>query len=190
MHHILLGIGEGWRRRRELRALLQETPAGRSVLEIVPEELGLRGVQALALDFDGVLAPHGGDQPLPDVEIWLRRTVEVCGAEQVFILSNRPKGPRVAWFHQHLPGVRFISGVRKKPYGDGLVKVGQLASVPLSAILMVDDRLLTGCLAAIGAGSMPWYVRAPFVDLRHNFHKELFFMLLRWGERLFVRSLP
>ena len=176
--------------RRELRSLLQETPSGRSVLEIVPEEFGLRGIRVLALDFDGVLAPHGGDQPLPDVEAWLRQMVAVCGAERVFILSNRPEGPRVAWFHEHLPGVRFISEVRKKPYCEGLAKTGQLASVPLSAILMVDDRLLTGCLAAICAGSTPWYVRAPFVDLRNNFHKELFFMLLRWGERLFVRVLP
>lgn len=160
------------------------------MLDIVPEELVPRGIRVLALDFDGVLAPHGGDQPLPGVEAWLRQTVAVCGAEQVFILSNRPEGPRVAWFHHHLPGVRFIGGVRKKPYCDGLVKVGQLASVPLSAIMMVDDRLLTGCLAAICAGSTPWYVRASFANLRNNFCQELFFMLLRGGERLFVRALP
>jgi len=116
--------------RRELRSLLQETPSGRSVLEIVPEEFGLRGIRVLALDFDGVLAPHGGDQPLPDVEAWLRQMVAVCGAERVFILSNRPEGPRVAWFHEHLPGVRFISGVRKNRTVMALLKPGSWPQYP------------------------------------------------------------
>lgn len=182
-----MGIVEGWRNRRALGALLEATPSDRCVLDLEPLTLGKSGIEALALDFDGVLAPHGGDRPLPAVEAWLRRAVAVCGAERVFILSNRPDGPRVDWFSEHLAGVRFITGVRKKPYCDGLKKTGELASVPLSSILMVDDRLLTGCLAAIRAGSKPYYVRAPYADLRRNLRNELFFLLLRWGERLLVR---
>lgn len=163
---------------------------GRSLVQLSPEEARRQGVAALALDFDGVLAPHGGDRPLPELETWLRRAVAVFGAAQVVILSNRPYGPRVEWFNEYLPGVRFVGGVRKKPYLDGLQKTAELTAAPLSAILMADDRLLTGCLAALLAGSRPYYVRAPFTDLRRNPRQELFFMLLRWGERLLVRLLP
>ncbi len=149
-----------------------------------------QGVQALALDFDGVLAPHGADQPLPEVVDWLGRAVAVFGAERIFILSNRPFGPRLDWFSKQYPGLRFVSNVRKKPYPDGLIKTGELASVPLSSILMVDDRLLTGCLSALLAGARPYYVRSPYVSFYSNLCKELFFKLLRSGERLFVVLLP
>ncbi len=188
--HIVLGISEGWRQRRTLRLLVQHTPPGRTVLDLQPAMLAERGVAVLVLDFDGVLAPHGADRPLPEVHAWLRQVVAALGEEKVFILSNRPHGPRMDWFRIELPGVRVISGVRKKPYPDGLVRAGELANVPLSAILMVDDRLLTGCLAAITAGCVPYYVRSPFVDLRQRPRKELFFMLLRWAERRLVRLSP
>lgn len=157
------------------------------LLDTEPARLEASGIQALALDFDGVLAPHGADQPLPEVIDWLQRAVAVFGAGKIFILSNRPFGPRVDWFATCFSGIHFVSGVRKKPYPDGLKKTGELASVPLSSILMVDDRLLTGCLSALLAGAQPYYVRNPYVSLRTNVHKELFFYLLRSGERLFVR---
>lgn len=189
MHHILLGMVEGWRQRRALRSLLVRTPATARLLDLAPDEFASQGIAALALDFDGVLAPHGADRPLPEVEAWLRRAVAACGAERVFVLSNRPYGPRVDWFHHQVPGVRFISGVRKKPHCDGLQQVSALAAVPMSAVLMVDDRLLTGCLAAVRAGAVPFYVRAPYVALRASPGKELLFMLLRWAERWAVRPL-
>lgn len=167
-----------------------QTPASRMLLDQEPSVLSEQGVKALALDFDGVLAPHAADQPLPEVADWLRRAVAVFGADRVCILSNRPFGPRVDWFAAHFPGVRFVAGVRKKPYPDGLKKTGELASVPLSSILMVDDRLLTGCLSALLAGARPLYIRNPYCAMPSHPAKELFFMLLRRCERLFVRLLP
>ena len=179
----------GWQYRRQLRELVVETPVTGMLLDQEPSTLAENGVQALALDFDGVLAPHAADQPLPEVADWLRRAVAVFGAERVYILSNRPYGPRVDWFATHFPGIRFVSGVRKKPYPDGLKKTGELASVPLSSILMVDDRLLTGCLSALLAGAHPLYIRNPYCSFQTHPAKELFFMLLRWAERCFV-ALP
>lgn len=170
--------------------MLYATPPQQALLDLTPETVGQQGSTVFALDFDGVLAPHGVDRPLPEVEAWLRRLVAACGPERVFILSNRPFGPRVDWFREQLPGVRFIGSVRKKPYCDGLKKAGELAAAPLSQILMADDRLLTGCLAAIRAGSQPYYVRRPFVSFRHKPYHEFFFMLLRWAERALVRLAP
>ena len=86
-----------------------------------------------------------------------------------------------------LRAMRFISGVRKKPYPDGLNKTGELTGVPLSSILMVDDRLLTGCLAALAAGARPCYIRHPYADFTYRPFAELFFRMLRVIERLFVR---
>lgn len=157
------------------------------MLDLKPEALHDRGIEGLALDFDGVLAPHGAEEPLDEVAQWLQECCRVLGPEKIVILSNRPTEGRRAMLEQRFPGIRLISGVRKKPYPDGLKKTGELTGVPLSAILMADDRLLTGCLAALLTGAIPFYVRAPFVRLRGNLRKELFFMALRSLERLYVR---
>jgi predicted HAD superfamily phosphohydrolase YqeG len=81
-----------------------------------PAELVARGLSVLVLDFDGVLAPHGEDRPLPEIESWLARCAAVFGEERIFILSNRPVPVRAAYFRQAFPGVRFVAGVRKKPF--------------------------------------------------------------------------
>ena len=185
--HIMAGFTLGFRFRRELARLLEETPPTTSILTIDPEELRVQGITALALDFDGVLAGHGFPVPLPEAVVWMKRCEAVFGGGRIFILSNKPTVGRQLWFAEHFPAMRFISGVRKKPYPDGLNKTGDLAGVPLSSIMMVDDRLLTGCLAALVAGARPCYIRHPYVSFSHRPVAELFFRLLRGGERLFVR---
>ncbi len=185
--HILAGITLGFHYRRTLSRLMRETPENTVVLSLDPETLKASGVATLALDFDGVLAHHGAPAPLPETIEWLKRCVSVFGGDKIFILSNKPTEGRRQWFSAHFPAVRFIAGVRKKPYPDGLKKTGELAGVPLSSILMVDDRLLTGCLAAINAGARPCYIRRPYVSFSHRPAAELFFKLLRRIERGFVK---
>lgn len=185
--HILAGFTLGFRHRGELARILCGTPPTSTILDIDPLALKEEGIASLALDFDGVLAPHGFPEPLPEVQEWLTRALSVFGAAKIFILSNKPTEARNSWFAEYLPGIGFISGVRKKPFPDGLKKTGELAEVPLSSILMVDDRLLTGCLAAINAGAHPFYIRRPYISYRQRPLTELFFMLLRTVERLFVR---
>ncbi|MBC7963432.1 MAG: hypothetical protein H7Y05_10865 [Steroidobacteraceae bacterium] len=156
------------------------------MLTIAPAALKIDGVKALALDFDGVLAHHGAPYPIPEAVEWLKHCQAVFGGEMIFILSNKPTEERRQWFAEHFPAFRFISGVRKKPYPDGLEKTGALAGVPLSSILMVDDRLLTGCLAALLAGARPCYIRRPYSSFRHRPLAELFFMTLRHIERILL----
>jgi len=184
--HILAGFTSGFRNRRELARILRETEADSSILSLDPAKMQSEGITALALDFDGVLAPHGYPAPIPEAEEWLAHCATVFGEERLFILSNKPTAARKSWFAGHFPQMRFISGVRKKPYPDGLEKINQLSGLPLSGILMVDDRLLTGCLAAINAGARPCYIRHPYISYRQRPLTELFFLLLRAGERLFV----
>lgn len=184
--HILAGFSLGIQHRRRLRRILDETPDSTCILTLDPEALKSTGITALALDFDGVLAHHGAPAPLPETVEWMKHCEAVFGGERIFILSNKPTEGRRAWFKDHFPSFRFISDVRKKPYPDGIKKTGALAGVPLSQILMVDDRLLTGCLSALVTGARPCYIRQPYVSFSHRPLAELFFMLLRWAERCFV----
>lgn len=170
------------RHRRQLLALRRQ-PA-RHVLDFPGAEWKACGVLVLALDFDGVLASHGELLPTPEAEAWLRHRIAEFGAENIFILSNKPLPERLAYFAQ--AGVRCISGVRKKPYPDGLLEICRVSGVPAQAVLMVDDRLLTGGLAACIVGAQGAYVRRPYVNLRKRPGVELFFMSLRGLERLAV----
>ena len=181
--HVSAGFSFGFLHRRELQHLLARTPPHTCILELNPGALYSSGIRALALDFDGVLASHGSPVPLPEAIEWMMRCEAVFGGDRIFILSNKPTNERRQWFAQNFPAMRFISGVRKKPFPDGLNKTGELAGVPLSSILMVDDRLLTGCLAALIAGARPCYIRNPYVSFRHRPASELFFLILRRLER-------
>lgn len=184
--HILAGFSLGFRHRHTLQQLLESTPTSANILELAPNNLLASGITTLALDFDGVLASHGSLTPLPAAIEWMKRCQAVFGGSRIFILSNKPTDQRRAWFAENFPEMRFISGVRKKPYPDGLNRTGELAGVPLSSIAMVDDRLLTGCLAALVAGARPCYIRNPYISFRQRPVAETFFMLLRRAERLFV----
>ncbi len=185
--HIRAGFTLGFLHRRELKELLDNTPADASVLKLDPANLRDSGAVALALDFDGVLAGHGFPTPYPETVSWMKCCEEIFGGNRIIILSNKPTDGRRQWFAEHFPEIRFISGVRKKPYPDGLIKTAELAGVPISEIIMVDDRLLTGCLAAIVAGARPCYIRKPFISFGHRPFSELFFLLLRSAERIFVQ---
>ena len=185
--HVLAGFSLGIHHRHELRQLLDRTAKNAGILRLDPVKLHAAGVEVLALDFDGVLASHGKPVPLPEAVEWMKRCEAVFGGDRIFILSNKPTEGRKKWFAENFPAMRFISGVRKKPYPDGLNKAGELAGVPLNSILMVDDRLLTGCLAALVAGARPCYIRRPYVSFGFRPFAELFFWKLRLMERLFVR---
>lgn len=185
--HILNGFIRAIPHRHKLLRLVCDTGTGAGLLCIDPVELRRDGIKALALDFDGVLAHHGAPEPIPEAIAWLERCEKTFDAGNIFILSNKPTESRREWFAEHFPAIRFISGVRKKPYPDGIEKAGLLAGVPPCSILMVDDRLLTGCLAALVAGARPCYILSPYTSLAHKPFSEIFFRLLRSGERSFVR---
>lgn len=184
--HILAGFSLGFHHRAALRQLLDSTPSNNNILNLSPEQLSESGIAALALDFDGVLSPHGDPFPLPEAISWMKKCEAVFGADKIFILSNKPTEKRRIWFTEQFPAMRFISGVRKKPYPDGLKKTGELAKVPLAQILMVDDRLLTGCLAALVAGARPCYIRSPYISFNQRPFAELFFWIIRSMERMFI----
>lgn len=155
--------------------------------DLIPNDWKALGISVLALDFDGVLAPHGETTPLPAMHNWLKNCLTHFPPEQIFILSNRPSPARIQYFNRTFPGIRFISGVQKKPYPDGLAQIIKIKQVAAHEVMLVDDRLLTGGLAACLAGTQVTYIRQPYIALAKRPIKELFFIILRSLEKRFIK---
>ena len=56
------------------------------VLTVDPQALYDRGVQAVALDFDGVLAPHGMVSCEASICAWIDQLIACFGVERVFMI--------------------------------------------------------------------------------------------------------
>jgi hypothetical protein len=186
MNHVLYSLVAGHRQRRFLASLFADA-ISQGTVDVDLAALKASGIDALVFDFDGVLAPHGAETPLPETENVLVRALEIFGSGQVYILSNKPSLQRLAYFKRQFPGIIFIGGVRKKPYPDGLIKVSSVGHCAPNQIALLDDRLMTGGLACVHAGSRFVYISKPYTSfLRHPF-KELFFASVRLFEVLLAR---
>jgi predicted HAD superfamily phosphohydrolase YqeG len=172
--------------RRELRRLLG-TATCEQVTQITPHRLHSENIAVLVLDFDGVLAPHGYDKPLPEVAPWLKECAVAPCLKRIYIMSNKPTPQRERYFAEHHPKFRFVKGVRKKPYPDGLLNIIAAEAVTPRQVLLVDDRLLTGILATILAGTRCILVTRPYVDYACKSFSEAGFVLIRTLERAFIR---
>lgn len=157
------------------------------VIDIDPAKLKSNGIKVLALDFDGVLSPHGDPEPLPEVKQWLDHCADVFGAGNMYILSNKPLLIREEFFRQHYPGLHWVSGVRKKPYPDGMLRIIEQAQVKPEEIALVDDRLLTGILATLIAKTRCVYISRAYRRFSGNFVRESFFSMLRAVEKLLIK---
>jgi len=143
----------------------------------------------LALDFDGVLAPHGYPKPVDETASWLTELVASGRYRRVYIYSNKPTDARKLFFAQLSSEIRFVSNQRKKPYPDGLKFILEEEGVASSDVIMVDDRLLTGVLAAIITGTSCLYISRPLKDYRFNLVSEIFFSILRFSEVRIIKAL-
>ena len=186
MNHVLYGLIAGHRYRRQLGRLFAESPV-QGTTDVDLARLRQDGARALVFDFDGVLAPHAAEFPLEETRGVLARALDLFGSGHVYILSNKPSAARRDFFAQYFPGIAFIGGVRKKPYPDGLQKVAELGGYDPSAIVLLDDRLLTGGLASLLADTKFSYISRPYADFSRNFLKEFFFAVLRRFEAALAR---
>jgi len=184
---ILFSLQSWHQNRHALAKIYNDSPRNYCQLhQIPPATLKRDGVVILVLDFDGVLAAHGEIYPTKKLHHWLHKVIEIFGSKNIFILSNKPLPSRIAYFNHHYPGVQYIANVKKKPYPDGLQKIMALTGQPANALMLVDDRLLTGGLAACIANVPVTYISRPYVLLSKRPLKELFFMTLRFLERRLI----
>lgn len=154
-----------------------------TIANIARRQLVEKNIKILALDFDGVLASHGEDVPNKIAEDFLNK-IYVPFQNKIFILSNKPTEIRKQYFEKNYPEITFIKAVKKKPYPDGLNKIIELTGARPEEVVLVDDRLLTGGLAAILANTQIIYIRKPFINFSKRPVLEFIFQCLRVAERL------
>ncbi|HQW58070.1 MAG TPA: HAD family hydrolase [Gammaproteobacteria bacterium] len=184
INRIKYALAMAFRHRKALSAYRRDkTLQGQSILTLDLMLFRTTGIKIIALDFDGVLASHGATEIDLEIRNWLNRCIHIFGAGHVFILTNKPSRERSDYFSKHFSGVEFIFPKRKKPYPDSILSILQKTGVSPSELLVVDDRLLTGILAAIIVGVRGYYMTKPLVDLHNRRLSELFIMSLRKLER-------
>ena len=178
---ILFALSQAIKHKKELKQLAINSQS--SIAEINFQQLKDQNIKVVVFDFDGVLASHG------EVAINTALTPVVTNALQLFpekvvILSNKPMQKRIAWFEKHFPQIDFVVAKRKKPYPEGLQSVVDKYQIEPREAVLIDDRLLTGCLAAVLAKTSFIYINKPRTNINKRPTKELFFGFLRWFERV------
>ena len=181
LSRLLFASQAGWKHRRALQAL----PAAKNIFAVDWSALLDSGVQVLALDFDGVLAADGQVEIAADVCTLLHALSAIFG-NQIYILSNQPKQQRQEFFATHFPHFSFIVA-KKKPYPDGLWAIQAHAHCQAHEIVLIDDRVLTGGLATILAGTQCGLIAEPYTNFTKNFWRETAFLWLRCLERCLFR---
>lgn len=183
---MVFALKMGWRYRHELKTCLKDpTQQIKSLEDLKGSELKANGIKAVVLDFDGVLAAYGETRPKKKLEAWLEGCMSLFGADHVFILTNKPEKLRRDYCLSRFPGIVFVQS-RKKPYPDGLNAILEKEKISPKELVMVDDRLLTGILAAVLVGAKPILVTKPFKDFTKRPLPELGFSLLRTLERWII----
>ncbi len=184
---VFYGLRMGWVHRHRLKPYRDDPNLQiETILDLKPEILKAEGIKVLALDYDGVLAPHGEDALDKNIVKWLKEGREVFGANNVFILTNKPTHHRTEMFAAH--GIQLIKAKRKKPYPDGLQQILSQTGISPEELLLIDDRLLTGILAANIVGVQAKWVTKPFINLSKRPLTESFFIALRSLERQLLRT--
>jgi len=180
----------GWQQRKALKRFLTD-PLLRigNLSELTPQRLDAANIAVLILDFDGVLAWHDADVPLPEVNEWLKGLAQTLGEHRLALFTNKPKPGRLAYFKMHFPSLYIVHGVRKKPYPDGVTQVANYKGIPVHRVALLDDRLLTGMLSACLAYSQGFYFVKPYHNYARHPFKEGFFSSLRHIERYMVRMI-
>lgn len=134
----------------------------RRLCDVDPQQLFDEGISAIVLDYDGVLAPYRKKMP-NEVIAWLSQSIEIFGLSQIFILTNNPSKKRKKYFETTFPGIRVIDRVKKKPDPEGLIQIIKLAGVNQEQVMMFDDQLLSGILAASRAGTKSTLITKPYI---------------------------
>ncbi len=181
MGKIITAISQGWHYRQQLHDICQNRAIA-TILDMTPPQLKQQGIKAVLLDFDGVLSYHGGIAPLPDVETWLQQCVQCFGSKRVFLLTNCLFPQRFHYFQQKYPSIVILHPKQAKPSPDGIYQALHISQIPAEQMLLFDDRLLTGMLAAVQSNIQTFYVTQPFRDFKHKFMAECFFSSIRYLE--------
>lgn len=179
-------VSQAIKHRRSLKAIArQEANQCKAIACVSPDKLQAQGFDVLVLDFDGVLASHGETHVSKSIALWVSNAVKCFGPSHVFLLSNA-SSKRQTKIIEALPGVTIIRA-KPKPFPEGLHQIQQKTKADPLSIVLIDDRLLTGGLSAVIAGTGFLLVQKPLKDYHKRFWIEVFFDSLRFIERFIFR---
>ena len=129
--------------------------------DLTAQQLRLRGIQLLMMDFDNTIVPYTTSTPTPLMEQWLREMTQ--SDIQLCVVSNS-RNDRVKIFCEKY-GIPCITQA-KKPFTKGIKEcLCKFGTEPKCAAL-VGDQIFTDTLGANSAGVTSILVKA--ID-NHNF---------------------
>lgn len=167
------------------RAALKAVPYAKDITSIDWQALWQSGIRVVVLDFDGVLAADKQKKIYANVSAILKTLLNIFG-QHVYIFSNQPTSQRQAYFAEHFPQIQFLIA-KQKPYPDGLLTIIEREQVSPENIVLIDDRVLTGGLAATLAGIKCILIKKPYICFWNNMLREMLFMSIRAVERALFR---
>ena len=140
----------------------------RSICDVAPEFLKIRGVSLLLLDLDNTIAPYGTVVPSVDIAAWAENMKN--NGITLFIITNNRGSKRVGSLAEAF-GIGYIMKARK-PLISGIHRaLRQLDEKPEQTAL-AGDQVYTDILAANSAGLLsiivePIRIRNPMLNLRY-----------------------
>lgn len=180
-------IKQLFKQRQQIKAALKAPLCqAKTIHHIDLIRLKARGIKAIAIDFDGVLAYHGAKIISEASHEWLLRCFKTFGDNGVYIHSNNNQPNRLNCLQADFPSIQILQPAKKKPSTEGLASIMKKDHLSAAAIAMVDDRIATGILAAVLIGAKPIFIRRATISLLRAPLAEIFFMLLRLLERLII----
>ena len=184
LYRIIYTCFQSWKHRKSLADYARNNDLQvASIVDIPPQKLLEKGTKALIIDFDGVLASHDKIEPIEEAKQWLRECCKVFGSNKIFILSNKPTLARKHYFAKYFLGLNFVIAEHKKPFPYSILKIIQTTKLSSEEILLIDDRLLTGILAAVISKILGILITNPFVDYQHCPKREKVYAFVRQLER-------
>jgi len=177
IQRILFSFLEGIKHRAQLKTI----PYIDNITSIDWQAQWDAGIRVVVLDFDGVLAADRQQQLCESICAVLLTIIGIYGSH-VYIFSNQPTPQRQAYFAEHFPHIQFLVA-KQKPYPDGLLSVIIQEQVSPEKIVLVDDRVLTGGLAATLAGIECILIKNPTISFSDNPLREIVFFIIRIIER-------
>ena len=115
--------------------------------DLTPQQLRLRGIQLLMMDFDNTIVPYTTSTPTEEMDRWLQEMV--ASDIQLCVVSNSKKD-RVKVFCRKY-GIDCITHSRK-PFHKGIRQCLNKYKVSALHCALVGDQIFTDTLGANGCG--------------------------------------
>ena len=184
IYRTIYTLVQSWRYRKELAGYANASNLQvASIVDLSPQALLEDGIKGLIIDFDGVLAAYAKEQPVAEVERWLHLCCSCFSQDKIFILSNKPTLTRKQYFAGNFPKINFIIAKHKKPFPYSILHILQTTELLSKELLVIDDRLCTGILAAIISKSRGYLITKPYIDYTFCPIREKLTVMLRSFEQ-------